>query len=743
MATAVGSREVAPRVSVKWRYTVAIFAGSLLLFLVQPMVARMALPRLGGAPAVWNSAMLVYQLLLLGGYAYAHWLGRFAARTQASVHLTLLIAAATMLPIGLISGAPSPHANMFLWVPWLLVLSIGPLFLALSAQAPLLQRWYANTGGRDPYPLYAASNLGSFGGLIAYPLLVEPALSSAKQSFGWSIGYGAVVLLAAACAVSLPKREEANSDRTTGTKAAGRDVTYWIAIAAIPSGLMLSTTLHITTDVVAIPLLWVFPLGLYLLSFTVAFAEKRGASKFFTRLAPVTLIAAAAGVFMESAYWLPFVAAAIVNLFVIAVALHTALFDKRPHPTKLTQFYLCLAIGGAIGGLVGALLAPLIFDWTYEHPIWMIAAALALPARSPFRRWVTLWDGDRMSRRIAFWGAVVVLLISTVGQPLFDWPQSPRLVLVISLALLAVAIFAIGSRTLLAASIAALMLTLGGWQKLGLSLEPGRMERSFFGIYSIEDTPEGDARFFFHGTTVHGIQLRGSAKREMTPASYYSPSSGAGLVFHAVPELFGATARIGVVGLGAGALACYGKQGQHWTFFEIDPAVVDAARDPHRFTFLKRCQPRAPIVIGDGRLALEDMHPNSFDILVADAFSSDSVPQHLLTQQAFATYRRALSEDGLLLVHVSNRYLDLKPVVAGAAANGWTARYRKHSPSAEEARFLRSYASEYIVLSSPATIERLENAGPPGGWQYLGGRRGFAPWTDDYGSILPVLKILH
>lgn len=743
MATAVGSREVAPRLSVKWRYTLAIFAGSFLLFLVQPMVARMALPRLGGAPAVWNSAMLVYQLLLLGGYAYAHWLGRFTARIQASVHLALLIAAAMMLPIGLIGAMPSPDANMFLWVPWLLMASIGPLFFTLSAQAPLLQRWYASSGGNDPYPLYAASNLGSFGGLFSYPLLVEPSLSSARQSLGWSIGYGAVVLLVGACAVILPKGEDTASDRPAAEPVQRSDALYWIAIAAIPSGLMLSTTLHITTDVVAMPLLWVVPLGLYLLSFTVAFATGRGAAKFFTRIAPITLIAAAAGVFMESAFWLPFVAAAVLNLFVIAVALHGALFDRRPDPTKLTQFYLCLAIGGAIGGLVGALLAPLIFDWTYEHPIWMIAAALTLPARSPFRRWVTLWDGDQTSRQFAFWGAVVALLISTLGQPLFGWLDSPRLVVVTSLSLLALAIFSIGSRPLLAASVAALMLTLGGWDKLGLSIEPGRMERSFFGIYSIEDTPEGDARFFFHGTTVHGIQLRGSIERELTPASYYGRSSGADLVLSAAPQLFGARARVGVIGLGAGALACYGQRGQRWTFFEIDPAVVEAATNSGRFTYLARCQRNAPIIVGDGRLALARVPDRSFDILVADAFSSDSVPQHLLTQEAFATYRRTLSKDGLLLVHISNRYLDLTQVVAAAAKDGWTARYRKFSPDATEARLERAYASEFIVLSSPATIERLEKIGAPGSWKYVRRRADFAPWTDDYGSILPVLKILR
>ena len=253
--------------SLRFRYILTICAGSFLLFLVQPMVARMALPRLGGAPTVWNSAMLVYQALLLGGYAYAHWLGRFAPRRQATIHLVLFLAAALMLPIGLIAGTPSASANPFLWVPWLFIASIGPLFFMVAAQAPLMQRWFSASGGGDPYPLYAASNLGSFAGLITYPLIVEPLLPLKGQSMLWSIGYGMLVVLIGICAVALPKTSAAERQAPASAPPSARTIGMWMLLAAIPSGLMLSTSTHLTTDIVAMPLLWVVPLGLYLLSF--------------------------------------------------------------------------------------------------------------------------------------------------------------------------------------------------------------------------------------------------------------------------------------------------------------------------------------------------------------------------------------------------------------------------------------------------------------------------------------------
>jgi spermidine synthase len=723
--------------SIRLRFVATIFTGSFLLFLVQPMIARMALPRLGGAPAVWNSAMLVYQALLLAGYAYSHWLGRLAPRRQAAVHLAAFLVAAAMLPIGLIDAAPPPNGNIFLWVPWFLVLSIGPLFLVVSAQAPLMQRWFALSGGDDPYPLYAASNLGSFSGLIFYPLVIEPLLPIAMQRMAWSVAYGCLALLVGWCALGLT----ASSTEATAPKLSRinrRTLGGWVLLAAIPSGLMLSTTLHITTDIVAMPLLWVLPLGLYLLSFSVAFAKDRRLARMATRLAPLALLIAACGVFSDTPVSAALIAiAALFGLFLVSVAIHSALYERRPDPAQLTTFYLAMSVGGVLGGLFCALLAPMIFDWTYEHPILVVAAAFLLGTANPFRRLQEYW-GNGGSVRLVRWGIPLLLMISLIGQGAFGIPNSRFVAMLVSFLLIALALLSLGSRILFAGATAALMLSTGGWDKLALSMSPDRMTRSFFGIYAIR--PGDQTRILVHGTTIHGIQRRGSAELERSATSYYAPHSGVGLALAAAPALFGEHARIDVVGLGAGTLACYSRPGQQWLYYEIDPAVVRIARNPQQFTFLSRCLPNVPVTIGDARLSLERSAPAAADMLIVDAFSSDSVPMHLLTREAFRAYRRHLSPGGLLLVHISNRYLDLRPVVAAQAQDGWHARLRMFVPSAAERQRWEA-GSIWIALSpDPHTIARLERSSGTEKWTALQPRQGFRPWTDDYGSILPIIK---
>ena len=725
---------------VRLRFVITIFAGSFLLFLIQPMIARMALPRLGGAPAVWNSAMLVYQALLLAGYAYAHWLGRFAVRTQAAIHVGGFLLAALMLPIGLIAATPGPDANIFLWVPWLLLVSIGPLFLIVSAQAPLLQRWFSASGGGDPYPLYAASNLGSFTGLIAYPLLVEPATSTAAQSLGWSLGYALLIALVVGCAVALPRDTAAEQPSQRLASPPRRAVALWILLAFVPSGLMLAVTLHLTTDIVAMPLLWVIPLGLYLLSFTIAFAERRRLARALVWLAPFTLIVAAAGVFNASPFWpLAFALAAVVNLFVVSVALHSALFDRRPPPEQLTFFYLAMSVGGVIGGLFCALAAPLLFDWTYEYPLLMVAAALAIGGATPIAPLARRWGQGPLKDRVNRWAVPLLVPLSLAGTGIFGLPALTIAAWGGAAILLVIAIVALGNRFLFAMAVGALMLSFGGWEKLALSLDSGKMNRSFFGIYSIKEGPR-DSRVLVHGTTIHGVQNRGSPERERLATTYYAPQSGVGRALAAAPALFGPSARIGVVGLGTGTLACYKSAGQDWTFYEIDPAIVAVARDAAQFTFLSRCQPDPRIVLGDARLSLARAPAKAADILVIDAFSSDSVPVHLLTREAFATYRRHLADGGLLMVHISNRYLDLKPVVAAAARDGWQARTRDFAPD-ETGRRDHQTSSDWIALSpSPATIARLESLSQRGSWKPLAPHSGFDAWTDDHASILSVIR---
>ena len=738
MASAAIDTKTSPA-SVRIRFVATIFAGSFLLFLVQPMIARMALPRLGGAPAVWNSAMLVYQALLLAGYAYAHLLGRFAGRRQAAIHLALFALAALMLPIGLADTAPPVDASPFTWVPWLLLTSIGPLFMVVSAQAPLMQRWFTLSGGSDPYPLYAASNLGSFGGLIAYPLLVEPMLSVGQQSLVWSAGYVALAGLVGVCALMMPKGgAQIHAQARTAGPSWSR-LAQWVAISAIPSGLMLSTTLHLTTDIVAMPLLWVVPLGLYLLSFSVAFAEGRSAADFITRIAPLLLLIAACGVFVDVTFWpVVFALAALASLFAVSVALHSRLFDSRPDPEHLTSFYLAMSVGGVVGGLFCALIAPLVFDWTYEHPILMIAAALVLTPQPIFERIGRFWSESPHAARVTRFAVVIVFLISLIGQGTFGLPDSKTIAGGATIVLLLIAVAAIGNRWLFAVALACAMLSIGGWTKFGYSLAEGKMTRSFFGVYSIRDSGTG-TRVLVHGTTIHGIQNQGSKESARRPISYYAPPSGVGAALQAAPAMFGANARIGIVGLGSGTLACYAQPEQVWTFYEIDPVMVEIARDRNRFTFLSNCLPGVQVDVGDARLVLAGKPKSSADILVVDAFSSDAVPMHLLTREAFETYRSHIAPNGLLLVHISNRYLNLVPVVGAAARNGWTARIRVYVPDRAGFRMNHS-GSVWVALSpDPQTIARLEKANPAISWEKLPNKR-VVGWTDDFASILPIIK---
>ena len=729
--------------SVRARFVATIFTSSFLLFLVQPMIARMALPRLGGAPSVWNSAMLVYQLLLLAGYAYAHWLDRFRPRRQAIVHVGLLVLAGLTLPIGLMSSVPPPDANPFLWVPWLLLASIGPLFFVVSAQAPLLQRWFALEGEGDPYPLYAASNLGSFGGLIAYPLLAEPLLAVSQQRWLWSFGYVLLVPLVCWCCYRLPNARVSPRHQSEDAQAVGwLQIGKWMLLAAVPSGLILSTTLHITTDIAAMPLLWVLPLGAYLLSFTVAFASERRVANSIVRLAPLLLLLACFGVFIHYSWlMLVFAGIAILNLFAVAVALHSRLFESRPPAQQLTLFYLAMAAGGALGGMFCALLAPLLFNWTYEHLLLLVAAAWLLPSRSPFERFVDLWDGSLLARKVSIGAILVVAMLAAAAIVSVGAPSAERQVNVaVALAIITIAIFAIGNQLLFAFSAAAILIIAGGWQMLQLSASEGRLTRSFFGIYAVRPGPN-QSRALYHGTTLHGLQNLGSPQREQMETSYYAPHSGVGLAMQAVPGLFGANARIDLVGLGSGTLACYAQRGQAWTFFEIDPTVVRIARDPNRFTFLARCKPDARIRIGDARLLIERSAPESADLLVVDAFSSDSIPMHLLTREAFADYKRLLAPNGLLLVHISNRFFDLSPVIAAAAdSGGWHGAVRKFLPGPKETA-RNEYVSKWVALSqSPSSLDRLIR-GSGQRWDPLTPRPGFAPWTDDHASVLPLITL--
>ncbi len=733
----VGERHVRPL------FVVTIVTGSFLLFLTQPMIARMALPRLGGAPAVWNSAMLVFQALLLAGYAYAHWLTRLKPRLQAGVHIALFALAALWLPIGLAAMIPPAAGNPALWTPWFLLLSIGPLFFIVSAQAPLMQRWYAlETSRGEPYALYAASNLGSFAGLISYPLIVEPLLGLKQQSLLWTAGYALLVLLVAICALTIPRSAVEEKIAVITPKPEARRIAHWIALAAVPSGLMLSTTTHLTTDIVAMPLLWVIPLALYLLSFVVAFANRRRAAAFITQMAPLILLIAGGLAFANGSHTPLFSGTLGLSLlFVLAVALHAEMYRLRPAVDHLTGFYLAMSVGGVIGGLFCAILAPALFDWAYEHPLLILAGALLLPQQPLFGALQRLWAHPFWSKALTILLPLAALLVSLIADRRL-WFYVPDGVSVGgSILISAMAVFCIGRRLPYTLCLAALMMSYGGWTTLNLSTQDFRV-RSYFGIYEIGTSNFGTTRMLTHGTTLHGIQQL-IPGREREPTTYYGQRSGVGRAMLAAEQMYGPHAGIGVIGLGTGTLACYAKPAQSWRFFEIDPAMARIATT--RFSFLSRCAPQARIVIGDARLTLASQPADSLDLLAVDAFSSDAVPMHLLTREAMRVYDRALRPEGLLLVHISNRYLNLRPVLAAnAAKEGWATALLEHVPDATEEDHEQTTSVWVAMARDPAALARLIAASGEDSyqWEKLEGRPGFAGWSDDHASILPLLKNL-
>ena len=734
-------------------YILTVLLGSFLLFLIQPMFARMILPLLGGSPSVWNVAMLFYQATLLLGYLYAHALQRLPLRTQLILHVGLLAAASLTLPVAAaLWFPPAAQTPPALWLLGLLAASIGPVFFITSAQAPLMQAWFARSrdpAAASPFFLYAASNIGSFAALFAYPVLLEPNARLATQAALWSAGFFALIALVALAGLGVLRTGEHAS--TAAAAVPDLSVTWrrrarWTLLAAIPSGLLLSTTTHLTTDVMAMPLLWVIPLGTYLLTFIIAFS---GGGERATRVAvpaaPLLLVLLGAlSTFPSATGTVPLTAlASLLLLFTLALALHGLLARDRPAAAALTDFYLWISVGGVLGGLFCALIAPVVFDWVYEHPILLIAAAATIPATSPSPRLDALWQGARSGLAMRFG---VPLLTLIIGLLVAMHAGGEGMVTRAGLGLMMLfALVSIGHRRRFVFQLVMLFLAIGGFDQLTTSATPGARVRSFFGIYRVTTKPALQVREFVHGTTLHGLQSLRPELR-LRPSTYYAPDSGSGLIFGAAPKLFGPRARVGFLGLGAGTLACYARPGQDWTAFEIDPAVVRIAENPKQFSYIAGCKPDLKIVVGDARLQLARFAPDSFDLLAVDVFSSDAPPMHLMTTQAFALYTRVLAPGGVLLVHVTNRFLDYEPMVAAlAAARGWTAQIRHFEPNATELGKGDAHSEWVVLTATPERMAQVLAAQPAtaGGWRNLRAEAATSAWTDDHASVLPIVRMFR
>jgi hypothetical protein len=736
--------------SAGFAFGAAIGVSAFLLFTLQPLVGRLVLPAFGGAPAVWATVLLFFQSLLLLGYLYAHVLAtRVAPLRGAGLHLGVMVVA-LVATVGAPRDIGALHDPALPVIPALLgilIVLVGPAAFAMTATTPLLSDWYARVrraadplaDPRDPYWLYALSNGGSLVSLLAYPLLIEPRLGLATQRTWWGIGFGILTVLIALSALRLraagPRalarhRTEPALDATGALRDRARPVTRgdrlsWLMLAAIPTGLLSAVTNLVTTDLISAPLLWVVPLAIYLASFVVAFSARgRRLLPLFFALSPValTLLWVPMG---SAAGWpiLPLLVIEYAGFGVVAVALHGRLAERRPDAEHLTGFYLVMSAGGALGGAFVALLAPVAFDGVWEYPILIAGAAIALAATTRLpsaRRPIVALLSGAPARLLPYLVVVLPLLAMMAVTSALGLEAATRWVMVGGLVLL----FGGVPRFLALTTVVVLVLAT-------FILPPPVQfrDRSFFGVTEV--TRDEAATTLFHGTTVHGQQWRDPARRS-DPGTYYSRPGPAGDLFAAwVARPPGA---IRVMGLGAGTLAVYARPEDDLAFYEIDPLVASVAQDPDYFTYLSGREVPTEVRIGDGRLLLAEEPDDSLDLVIMDAFSSDAVPAHLLTLEALADVDRALSDDGIVAVHVSNRYYDIAPPVGAALASlGMTVLERQYVPTADEAAQGAGLAHFVVASRDAAALAALEARG------WLPARIGSAPLTDDFPDLLRYL----
>jgi len=717
-------------------YGATLFVSALLLFSIQPMFAKMVLPKLGGAPAVWSVAMVFFQTVLLAGYGYAHLLNRVLAPRWAAVfHLALLGITAAMLPIAIAPGwGIPPSEGTAVWLFGLFAVSIGLPFFTLSASAPLLQSWFAASGHRqagNPYVLYAASNLGSFAALFAYPVVVEPFLALKTQTVAWSVGFAWLAMLLSLVAVLTSRNEPVVTqvEAADKTGAGALERMRWIALSAVPSGLVIAVTAYLTTDIAAAPFLWVVPLAIYLLTFVAVFRERPWiAHANVVRFVPFAVAPLAVGLIGgEKVFWLTM---AVLNLTVFALLTlmcHGELYARRPSPRRLTEFYLCTSFGGVIGGAFAGLVAPQIFNGNYEYPILIALALLCMPG---------IFSGGvrKTLAGLLPWLAISTALALAWVITRYQPPATLELAFQVLLALLAAAMLFQRQRPMRFFGLVILSFAVTALWRPGIA--PVETARSFFGVHRVAEINDGAARLLYHGTTIHGAQrLRNEDGTPVTgapaPLTYYYFGGPFGEAISAARAARGGLDHVAVVGLGTGSLACHRQGREHWTFFEIDPEVIRIARDPHRFEFMSQCAPDAPVVTGDARLTLE-ASTDRYDLIVLDAFSSDTIPVHLLTREAVAGYLAKLTPHGAIVMHISNRHLDLAPVVANVAQSlGLIAFLREDNSAGDLLTTLKANA-RLVVLAR----EVADTGSVAGNWAPLLPDPSSALWTDDYSNIL-------
>ena len=696
------------------------------------MVGKMLLPHLGGAASVWTTCVLFFQTMLLLGYVYAHALARVNdLRKQIVTHAIVLLLPLAFLPLRFTPGSSesfSQHPLRELLL--LLTTSAAVPFFVISTTAPLLQSWLARTkhaGSSDPYFLYSASNAGSLLALISYPFLIEPRIGVSAQTELWFVGYLGLFLLFALSSIALYRRRVSVTAQSVRKSIDPKTRLFWIAAAFVPSALMLAVTNHIGANVGSIPFLWLVPLAVYLSTFILAFARRfRVSAQRTSRLVPIVFLIVfplvTVSVITPPGWnWLV-IAGHIVLLFFGALLCHTRLGDSRPPAEYLTEFYFWIALGGVLGGAFTATLAPVLFSTVLEYPLLVMTlpffrirtqdqfriAAPALFAVGIGTAWLILRAThlDSNTEAIALVHTAFVFAAYKTRNAVLGFAS-------------AFAVLVLGYSLILPQYIDAADRVYAG--------------RNFFGVKKVLDDPGMRIRKLLHGDTIHGMESTQS-DRAGQPLSYYYPGGSVSDIID-VLRARKTPQRFAVIGLGAGSMAGYGDATHHVTFYEIDPSIETIARE--YFSFLPRCGSNCDVVIGDGRLQLSRVPDGTFDLLMLDAFSSDSIPTHLVSQEAMQTYLAKLAPGGILLFHVSNRYLDVEKLASALVSDAKLAAYSRFD-DAGELRKAGKTSTQHVVAARD--VADFGDLGKRPGWRAVGRPADFQTWTDDYSNLLSLIR---
>ena len=726
-------------------YVATMLLSASLLFLVQPMFARMALPLLGGTPAVWAIAMCFFQAVLLGGYCYAHLLKKYVPPVFAvPLHVGLMALAWFSLPVSLpMADVPTGGATAGLWLIGLMAKAIGYPFFFISATAPLLQSWFARTAHKDaanPYFLYSASNIGSLGALIAYPFVVEPLLGLHNQALLWSFGFMGLAIAISLCGLMMLQGRAVvqNSAATASSDAITWNTrSWWIFLSFVPSALLVAWTNHITTDIASAPFLWLPPLVLFLLTFVLVFRDRPLISLRLMRILqlvslPIAFVVQFA---LPLSLAVPVMIIGALSFFSTAIICHRQLYEARPISSHLTEFYMLMSLGGVLGGLFVSLIAPLVFNSVFEYPLLLVIGVAA--RQDVFRNPKFIDVLKKPLLPIAVCIGLMLLTAITAPQGGLHLLASTR---VIEAGLFgAFAFIAFRAQHMAVAALSMVMVVLSSLT----GQTPERVAlRSYFGVLSVTDNSGAQGyRLLNHGTTVHGAErldeLADGFSGKPHPLTYYSPEGGMARALLATQARLannGKSAIIRVIGLGTGSLACYSKPGEDWAYYEIDRDVIKVAQDKNQFTFLSACAPNMKMIEGDARITLNQSKDEKADYLLVDAFSSDSIPVHLITTEAIKLYLLHLKDDGVLVIHVTNRYMDLVPVVAAnmrAIDPDLQGRVIDYVPP--KAGDLSAAHSIAIAISKSA--KGLEALDRDADVKQLTPIAGIDQWTDDFSNL--------